>query len=1571
VVDAKGKDIKNEFAGQLADFSLLPHVKKGDNCTPPRIRPNISEDLVSKPFEATNDPLEMGVHLHWTLPPEFRRAHVSDPGGADGPTQPKPRFREVPNRWLIERRVFATGKSDKPVQYAQFNGKEIQPKTWLIEADALSGKKEKGSAAFPTKPQEFGYPEYKYLGKVYEYQGNYPIQRSPEAIVKDPIGYLDQLTAFGYGEPLFAAYYPESRNVFGFHDDLSLKVADSQDTYYLHQAVSGLEYEIRYIVAGWYEAPEKDPMTQANFPIWQDLEQLTDVQKPLVPKGIHPPDNRLMPFALLPEVDHGPGKSTEQFFWQVNLFKNTGVRYSKDKLAESLKRGLTKEVSDLKKTLKEKKGAIPEVKAHKENAKLVYKRNQELAKRELISQAELEASKASLDLIEKTLVDLDASVKSTQEKIDHKEAQLRGDIPLPADQEEEIRITKARDEGWKPFFDQFASQDYVNVDLPLAERPPVIRDEKLDALIRGRSILIGRVHKITWKGQGSSGASYEHDPQLKDASLVLANTPGQALSALLAKDEQEEVVLDALQLGLFSQQDQQDFPARLEAGLHESAFQAVPGGEFWTIRKLPTQSGESSLQPPTVGPSGAPPIPSTWALKLQFINSFQRSLNRQRYVIASEQEQFYADWYKYLLMQYDYTLDEITAEAHVNHVREYLSKEAHEFGYRFRELADYTTHIREVAKELDQLIQEWNQDPANRDQQFQLQTVPAPRYWEPREPAILLSGKDASPNQNYEKKEARTYVEFHQDLFISPDSTIPDKLLGFFHENYWNTIGQPIGEEISPYGFPSHHDGAADAWHPLFMEWQVDVFPFTKPGDKDFNQKDWPSDSVVAHYNLPEHQPDLRLQNNLTTENKVYQDWLRNNTDLQIQGGKRLQTIEGRSILTGGVFRPLIEHLENLIEQEYDGIIAEKEEALTQLESALNASKEASIQDLQNTIDRLKTTKRKQLKLAKSYKEMDILSQSLSGFNDALLMRKQILQLPVKDPLAKTDVLHRFAEEMAQTIGKGNNVAPLPSNMFLPLREGPLRIRQIRLVDVWGRTKTLDYSDLQTKVKVATPMQPPKEIAAAPSDPKEIEYCRGLAYLPPRVVQPIRLNFRWISAERGEEESGQFAADSPICGYIVPNFLDNSLHVFNASGQGLAVLARSGDRLALNPFPGKNEVSEKAFNYHLWQFTQSVKEHGLDYMTGILKAAQRSIPATQPSNFAQFDGTPLLMGRPLALVRATMNLELRGNPAVNNSWNAREAVYMKQELHVTPTMGFDKLRFALRIGNAFQAEDGCLAYFIDRGESRVDELFTDYLDQKPRDTEEYWNNLAHHRKWKAIFEERIKNREAEIDKLSVQNKGLEGRKLNPREGDDLDQINSMIAQRKDRIDFLQNELEEAQSAKITHEDAIYQLELEIGHQSDPPTPGIFKPHSDLLTLSLEEDPLTIGLLMDPRAAVHLTTGILPVKQIDIPAEQFADALNNIQIAFLTTPIISPKPPVLEDNPVGETPEDQETQPATPLFLVTPKMTGYQWAWWQRINREDWAEVPPEQIQQPPAGFTDDFKPQTIFEGWMKLLPEDK
>jgi|GEM_PF-2653141 len=85
----------------MADFSCLPYFD-GTQDINANIA-NISEEIVSQPFQNQNFSLKAGIHLHWALPDALTKG-VQVPQNPENPqSQVKTIFPTVPNRWLVTR----------------------------------------------------------------------------------------------------------------------------------------------------------------------------------------------------------------------------------------------------------------------------------------------------------------------------------------------------------------------------------------------------------------------------------------------------------------------------------------------------------------------------------------------------------------------------------------------------------------------------------------------------------------------------------------------------------------------------------------------------------------------------------------------------------------------------------------------------------------------------------------------------------------------------------------------------------------------------------------------------------------------------------------------------------------------------------------------------------------------------------------------------------------------------------------------------------------------------------------------------------------------------------------------------------------------------------------------------------------------------------------------------------------------------------------------------------------------------------------------------------------------------
>ena len=199
----------------LAEFRGLPFVDR-DHIVNPNA-PNLGETTASQSLESRNTLLMAGVHLHWALPDALTR------GNSNGAVT---EFPAVPNRWLVTR------KRDRTIQ-----------RQWVVESDYLfpaGAGLASGSITYPnpdpTQPQR-----YRFLGRTRSFFGW--TEPNPEGTNPD---FLDRLTAVGYGDPNFAAFYPSCHGVFGFHDP----------------DITRPDPAVTYQVIGWYAKAEDDVATR-------------------------------------------------------------------------------------------------------------------------------------------------------------------------------------------------------------------------------------------------------------------------------------------------------------------------------------------------------------------------------------------------------------------------------------------------------------------------------------------------------------------------------------------------------------------------------------------------------------------------------------------------------------------------------------------------------------------------------------------------------------------------------------------------------------------------------------------------------------------------------------------------------------------------------------------------------------------------------------------------------------------------------------------------------------------------------------------------------------------------------------------------------------------------------------------------------------------------------------------------------------------------------------------------------------------------------------------------------------
>ncbi len=126
------------------------------------------------------------------------------------------------------------------------------------------------------------------------------------------------------------------------------------------------------------------------------------------------------------------------------------------------------------------------------------------------------------------------------------------------------------------------------------------------------------------------------------------------------------------------------------------------------------------------------------------------------------------------------------------------------------------------------------------------------------------------------------------------------------------------------------------------------------------------------------------------------------------------------------------------------------------------------------------------------------------------------------------------------------------------------------------------------------------------------------------------------------------------------------------------------------------------------------------------------------------------------------------------------------------------------------------------------------------------------------------------------------------------------------------------------------------------THGVVQPRPDTVTLTLNGPALTFTALVDPRAPVHVTTGVLPTATMRIPPDQYVRAAQRLAVTFTTRPVLRGGPD---------------------LRLPLPAVAGFGWSWVAPGQAP--AQLAPQPSPDAPAYG---YSPQRLLEGWLDLIP---
>ncbi|MEZ0095064.1 hypothetical protein [Streptacidiphilus sp. EB129] len=337
--------------------------------------------------------------------------------------------------------------------------------------------------------------------------------------------------------------------------------------------------------------------------------------------------------------------------------------------------------------------------------------------------------------------------------------------------------------------------------------------------------------------------------------------------------------------------------------------------------------------------------------------------------------------------------------------------------------------------------------------------------------------------------------------------------------------------------------------------------------------------------------------------------------------------------------------------------------------------------------------------LREEVRNLDMLSQRLDGFSAFLAQR---------DPRSTL----RPTGEVGDLVGHGDHYAPLPgtvkfafpgrppevvSSAFFELRTGQLAFTQLAVVDRFGRAVNLFDNPRHFK--------PSRPTSMIPDHPVESTDTHRFVELSPRLLQPARLAFGFLNATRDQDVDLTPGAN-PVCAWIVPNRLDRTLACYDPTGHPwgeLRTIMQSNSTKAVvwAPLPGSDVTTLAQLGQvspHTHDLLAAIAGGGQDVFDAVRATIDDALTTIDPDG-PDDQSLGFFLGRPLALVRARLNLQLDGPVRTSCGWNE----VLDPDEHPPAMPAWD---WIVRLGQATSTDDGLVGYVLNEDYTHLETITT-------------------------------------------------------------------------------------------------------------------------------------------------------------------------------------------------------------------------------------------------------------------------
>ena len=296
---------------------------------------------------------------------------------------------------------------------------------------------------------------------------------------------------------------------------------------------------------------------------------------------------------------------------------------------------------------------------------------------------------------------------------------------------------------------------------------------------------------------------------------------------------------------------------------------------------------------------------------------------------------------------------------------------------------------------------------------------------------------------------------------------------------------------------------------------------------------------------------------------------------------------------------------------------------------------------------------------------------------------------------------------------------PTSFSGFSPIRAGDAWISKLYVVDAFGQQRDLIGDGVSQTLFTDSDLAPPSPLPANTG--------KANFWLPPRLAQSSRLNFNWVSPYSTQEttyiENETQPVSNPIRGWIQINLLNHGLLTYTSSGDSLVEIYSKENALFYRTIPNSILTSDicaptgpidatffRALN------TVHVDSEFIGFLENLSKVAFSSEGSFSlwledlnernslivSKNGTLDPATAAIKGRPLAICRVALTMELSGSPFADQSPQAFTQFVDSQE-HLTK--GVSDVEFPVRLGDITRFNDGTFGYFKTASDSEESKFF--------------------------------------------------------------------------------------------------------------------------------------------------------------------------------------------------------------------------------------------------------------------------